>query len=242
MQKLLFRLVLITIPLLPAASFAQRTMTFDASSSFLFQEFEALIVEKDDQLQVELSLSKASAKNPSIDDKLKKDDLILMMNGTRLTSINDIRAAYENLAEGDEIKIGVRRGQERFILRKEKGENPKHIKNKVMTMDMELDEDTYPVVVSELGLILADKNHQNEITKVIEPLLPEELKTIEVQSFSVQSINGETFKYADEVKMYIEKLSIGDEIELNLANQDDEILISLDKQKPKGIANFSINN
>ena len=243
MQKTVLRLASLFLVLLPSLAIGQQTMTFDASTSFILPEYEAIIVEEEGQLKVEFLMAPPSSTNDPLEDTIKKGDLILMMNGSRLTTIDEIRASYDGLSEGDEIKIGIRRGQERFILRKEKGNVPEHGGGRmVMSMDMQLEEGVDPVVVPELGLMLVETNDQIEILSSIPPLLPEELKSKEVEGYAIVSVNGENFESVDELKFYIEKLAEGDTIDLTMNKAGDEIAVSFAKQKSKGAVNFNIEN
>lgn len=243
MQKSLLRFTVFLSVFLSASAFAQQTMTFDASTSFMLQEFEAIITETEGQLTVEMVMGQQLPGANSLEDAIKKDDFILMMNGSRVSTIDDIRSTYESIVEGEEIKIGIRRGQERFILRKEKGKIPEHGGQRmVMTMDMELEEGVDPVIIPELGLMLVEKDNTLEIAQALEPLLPEELKSTPVNGYSIKSVNEEKFDSAEVLKTYIEKLSVGDEIALTLTKAGDEIAIIFAKQKPKGSASFTIEN
>lgn len=243
MQKTLLTVTLFLLVFFSASAFAQQTMTFDASTSFMLQEFEAIITEADGQLKVEMVMGQQSPNSNSLEDAIKRDDFILMMNGSRVSTIDDIRSTYESIAEGEEIKIGVRRGQERFILRKEKGKMPEYGGQRmVMTMDMELEEGVDPVIIPELGLMVVEKNNTIEIAQALEPLLPEELKSASVNGYTIKSVNEEEFDSAEVLKTYIEKLSVGDEIALTLTKAGDEIAFTFAKQKAKGTTSFTFEN
>lgn len=48
---------------------------------------------------------------------VEKGDEVLMINGERIRSIEDLRELYEGLEKGEEVKLGLKRGAERFLVR-----------------------------------------------------------------------------------------------------------------------------
>ena len=126
--------IIITLGVITAKAQETRTMTFDAATSLMLQEFQAMLVEEDGEIKV--SVRMGNSDEPG--DKLEQGDFVIMMNGKRTKTIAELRELYESLAKDEEIKIGVRRGEQRFILRKKKGDAPEGGPRMVMRMDMEV--------------------------------------------------------------------------------------------------------
>jgi len=220
---------------IPSKAQERRTMSFDAATSLMLQEFQAMLVEEDGEIKVRVRLGNSSEPG----DKLEQGDLIIMMNGKRTKTITELRELYESVPKDEEVKIGVRRGNDRFILRKTKGDIPKPGEGgNRMVMSMEMSGDGPSTVIPELGLILSDNNEKVIIQRVMEPLLPEEFKELDLAGFSISSINDQKPEDAEDAKMMIDVIETGADITFTFSKSDDEIKITI--KKPKANGNVSI--
>ena len=112
MRLRLLASLLLTL-IIGSSAIAQQQFQLDASTSMLLHEFRAVLSQEDDLIKVRMPLSNEETEG----DKLERGDVILMMNGQRFKNIEELRAIYEAIAVDEEIKIGVRRVDDRFILR-----------------------------------------------------------------------------------------------------------------------------
>lgn len=95
-----------------ARSQTVQTMRFDANKTVFMSEIAtAAGVENDGD---EIRVLFATPEDDSVD--LKKDDVVLMANGKRIRTIDDLRTIYESIAPGDELKLGIRRDERRFLV------------------------------------------------------------------------------------------------------------------------------
>lgn len=230
--------IIATLLVTPSKAQETRTMTFDASTSLMLHEFQAMLVEEDGEIKVRMRMGNSSEPG----DKLERGDLIIMMNGKRAGNITQLREIYESVPKDDEIKIGVRRGNERFILRKTKGDAPEGGPRVVMRMETEGDGEQ-PTIIPELGFLLGDNESKVTIRRIMEPLLPQEIKDLDIdlEGVSIISINDTQPKDASHAKEIIEKLKVGDSISFLLSNIDDEVSFTIKKPEVKGNVNFSID-
>ncbi len=230
-KSLIPLLIIITVLIvIPSKAQETRTMTFDASTSLMLREFQAMLVEEDGEIKVRMRMGNSSESG----DKLEQGDLIIMMNGKRAGNIAELREIYEGISKDEEVKIGVRRGNERFILRKTKGDTPKAGEGGRIVMGMEMSGDGPAVVIPELGLLLSDKDDKVNIQRVLEPLLPEEFKELDLEGLNIASINGEEPADAEDAKMIIDALGTDADISFHFSTADDEIKITIKKPKAKG--------
>lgn len=218
---------------------AQRTMSFDANTSLILRELNAVIVQNDDGIQVDMIMGGHNEATGSEDD-LQRGDIILMMNGERITEITGMRKIYEDLQEEDEIKIGVRRGEQRFIVRASKGDFPESGPGQ-MVMRIEGAGNNPPVVLAELGLVVAYIDDQIQIQALLEPLMPDELKSEELDGFQIITINGERFEDAESVQSFLTELEVGDSIDLVVEKDGDQKVFTLEKSEPRGGVRMSID-
>lgn len=90
--------------------------TVKVGDVFILQETGAVIVSADSALKIDLIAPRdqRTAEYRAVD--MQRDDEILMLNGKKLTSIKDLKDGYEALALGDEVKLGIRRNQQKMIV------------------------------------------------------------------------------------------------------------------------------
>ncbi len=225
----------------PLHAQVQRTMTFDASTSFLLQELNAMIIENDEGLLVEMIMGQPSGGSEAMDDELQRGDAILMVNGKRTSSVSVIRETYESLSKGDEIKIGVRRGETRFIVRAVKGDIPENIPGR-MVLSFDTDEGNPPTLLPELGVLVTDNESGIQITSMLEPMLPVDLQNQELDDYLIQTVNGKRFEMAQNLQQYLNSLEVVDAIVLKIEKNGSQKTLELEKQEPRGNVRMNIDN
>ena len=235
------KLSILIIPILvffPSLSEAQqmRTMSFDASTSLILEEFQTVLILDGKEIKVEARL--APPRDEEGVDQLEQGDIILMMNGKRATDIEALRNIYESIEADQEIKVGVRRGNERFIINAIKGDVPEGGPRMMMSFDTDGDGPP-PAIVPELGALIADRDGAVVLERVLPPLQPEELKAFEIEGYTITQLNGERPENADKLREKLEALEIGAEISITLEKDGDEKSIVFTKQEPRG--SFSIS-
>tara|TARA_R110000868_G_scaffold1211_1_gene9255 strand:- start:22439 stop:23170 length:732 start_codon:yes stop_codon:yes gene_type:complete len=218
---------------LPQLANAQKfqTMEFDASTSMMLQEFHAMLVLDGDEVKVEMQMGMHDPASEG--DKLEQGDVILMMNGKRVTGIDGLRSLYDELEKNTEIKIGVRRGNERFILNALKGNMPENGTKMMLTFDTESDGEQ-PVIIPNLGFLLSNSDTDVVIEKVIPPMLPDELKALGVEGYTITSFNKEKPSSATALLKKFEALAVGAEITFTFTKDGNEKSITFKKKEPKG--------
>lgn len=243
-MKFLHHILIVTIGISlaqPLHAQMQRTMTFDASTSFMLRELNAMIVQNEEGLHVEMIMGQPSGDSNPITDELQRGDLILMMNGKRASEVSVLRETYEKLNKGDEVKIGVRRGESRFIVRAIKGDIPENVPGR-MVLSIDTDDENAPTLLAELGVLVSDNNSGIQIMSVLEPMLPEELQDQEIADFKIVSINEKTFEQAQSVQAYLNSLDVGASIELEIEKNGLAKTFELTKQESRGNVRMNIDN
>ena len=235
----LLSIILMSVLMLsPSKAQETRTMSFDAATSLMLAEFQAMLVEEDGEIKVRMRMGGSDESG----DKLERGDLIIMMNGKRAANIAELRKIYESVPKDEEVKIGVRRGNERFILQKMKGDMPEGGPRMVMRMETDGDGEQ-PIIIPELGFLLADNESDVSIRRMLEPLLPQEIKDLDIdlEGFTINTINNTKPKSAAHAKELIAELKVGDSISFQLSKNDDEVSFTIKKPEAKGNVNISID-
>lgn len=219
-------------------AFAQQRMTLDANSSLILQELKAVLVEQDDEVVVRIRLG---GNDDTPGDKLLAGDVILMANGKRIKDIATIRDIYNNLKDDEEIKVGVRRGEERFIVRAKKGDMPEDAGMRTMTMGNNSGNPgaTTETLAAELGILFGDKDGNVIIERFIDMIAPEAVKEFGPKDgFVLKTINGTAPETAKEAVELIKNIEVGEELNITFEADGEEKILSM--KKPASQGNFNI--
>jgi S1-C subfamily serine protease len=176
------------------------------------------VVPGDDELSVIAVLPDADP-----DLEVKRGDLLLMVDGERVRDVAAFRAAYEGTEIGDTVKVGFRRGDERFLASFER-EQAEQGGRRVMMIggpghDMG---DMQPL--HEFGVILGEKGDD----VVVSMQLPMDGVSLE-EGDVVKSINGQAIASLADFRATYESLDIGGEIALVVARGDEEVAATRSK-------------
>ncbi len=218
----------------------RQRLELDASSSMILPEFSAVLEQADGEIKVRIKLGREEAEPGQ--DVLEQGDVLIMMNGSRIEDIPGLREAYEAIATDSDIKFGVRRGDERFIITRKKG--AEMAGGGGMVMRFETDGDgPRPTIVPELGLLLTDTEDGNIlVSELLQPVMPDELKSANIKEYTISELNGQKPGNAASVQQILSELEVGAEIDITFSKAGDEKSISLTKSEPRGNFNFTIDN
>ncbi len=124
----LFVILAVAMPL----SAQQKTVVkIEGENLFIFQEFLLVLAEEDGKVVVTVAPPEGSLPEEYKDVDVQGGDIVKMMNGKRIKTTAAIKELYEKLETGDEIKIGVKRDDEMFIVEFAK-RDPGKMKGKMM--------------------------------------------------------------------------------------------------------------
>ena len=164
------------------------------------------------------------------DVEIERDDLLLMINGKRVKDMATLRAEYESAAVGDEVKVGFRRGDRRFLsaFEKEDPEMPQGATRMVMVGGPGSDfDDMQPL--QEFGVLLGEREGQ----VVVAMRLPMDDSALDEDDV-LQSINGTAVASLEEFRGVYEPLAIGDALEVIALRDGEEIRASRTKAESQG--------
>jgi S1-C subfamily serine protease len=108
----------------------------DADGTAMIAELGALIFEKDSTLTVEHVMQAAQRPKAYKKVDLKQDDIILMVNGKRTRTADDLSMILDSLKAGEEVKLGVRRDKGMQIVSFKKAAPEDLPQIKMVTQDM----------------------------------------------------------------------------------------------------------
>lgn len=181
------------------------------------------VEEASGDLQVLVVLPDAEPEVP-----LERGDLLLMIDGKRVRDTAAVREIYEAAEVGAVIKVGFRRGDERFLASFEKEEEePGAVRMMVVGGPGSEGGDMQPLM--EFGVILQERDGAVVVgmqMPVDEPAL--------LEDDVLKSINGRQISSLADFREAYGALAVGDDVALLAMRGDEEIASTRTKQEQTG--------
>jgi len=176
------------------------------------------VVPGDEELSVIAVLPDA---DPGLE--VKRGDLLLMVDGERVRDVAAFRAAYEGTEIGDTVKVGFRRGDERFLTSFEREPADQGGRRVVMIGGPGHDMgDMQPL--HEFGVILGEKDD----VVVVSMQLPMDGVSLE-EGDIVKTFNGQVVASLADFRGAYESLDVGGAIALVVARGGEEVAATRSK-------------
>ena len=205
----------------------------DPSTSLVIFEIGAIASLEDGAEAVTLGrlFPKEMRPEENHDLDVKKGDEILMMNGERIRSISTLRELYQGLEIGDEVKLGLKRDSQRFLVRFDKSENQMASSHGggMRVVVAGGDGEGEVELLHEARALLADRD--GGVT-VAATLGGGELEEGDV----VSEIDGQSIASLEDYRTVYEKLEIGAAFKLTVQRDDESFDVDVAKaERPAGM-------
>lgn len=157
---------------LPVQAQHVKTMTIggDGGEIFLLPEVGGIIVESDAGPKLEMVMPSDQRPGDYKVVDIQAGDIIKMFNGKSMKTVSAIEEAYEVLEIGDDVKFGVRRDKDIFIVKFAKMD-PKDASGTMMVKSCPAsdvgDLSNVSTDLVDLGLILSEKDGEISVVDVI---------------------------------------------------------------------------
>ena len=200
---------------------------------FQLPELGALIAAQGDTVSFMMVREPEARPKGYGDIDAKEKDEVLMMNGKRIKSTEMLKEMYEAMAVGDEIKLGVRRDGQMFILSFPKIDPANAPKMVVRTMSAE--GDTGEILpLPELRIMLVE-----EAGKVMVQSLPvdaaAEVSGLDTkEGDALTAINGKAISSTKEFQDIYQSLQTGDTVKIEVSRGGKTVTSSFSKPEPLG--------
>jgi PDZ domain len=165
---------------------------------------------------------------------LQKGDLLLMINGERVRDMAAVREAYAAAAVGDTVKVGFRRGDERFLASFEKKDQEQmamsHGGGTMMMVGGPDGGDFDDVeVLHDFSVLLGEMDGEILVAAGL-PIGEPALEKNDV----VVSINGQEVATLEDFRGIYESVPVGDEVAITVRRGDDEASATRAKSEEQG--------
>jgi C-terminal processing protease CtpA/Prc len=148
---------------------------------------------------------------------LKKDDIIIKINGKEVKNPGELKETYDNINSGNDIKLDIKRGGKimSVILKKAESKDLPHKK----TMSMGPRDMKDKVIIKGYGVLIGKVNEKPMIEKIFdennELVKKAHLKGGDV----VTKLNGKSIKTFDQFKQAFDIIKTGQDINIKFANK-----------------------
>lgn len=220
-------LLMLFIPLI-IFSQVKRIITTDGNM-FELPEVGAMLIEDGGKLKVDMIMPSSNRPKQYKDVDIKTGDFVLMMNGKKMENTDKAKELYEKLKPGDEVKLGIKRGEEMFIsgFKKADPKDLPKVQRMIIKNDIVADG---TVVLPDDGLLIGIQKGNAVITKK----LPRGDNNIK-EGDQITEINGKAVNEGKDFTSYFKSLKPGDKLELRFKSG-----LSLKTKKPENKGNVII--
>ncbi|MCP4580740.1 MAG: PDZ domain-containing protein [candidate division Zixibacteria bacterium] len=236
-----------------------KVMTFEKGSVHFLNELGAMIVSEDGQLTVQMVSPSADRVKQYQTVDLRANDRILMLNGKKMTSIQDLDEGYRVIEVGEDVKFAIKRDDMMMITSFPKADlgdqSGTHTMVMQTTSDLPVcqsgDTKTTTKTISfggnageimpvlDAGIILTEDGDKVKIMALL-PNAAELFKDNSVRDGDiVLSLQDKDISSSAEFSDIFDQISIGDKVELRISRSGTEMDILFDK--PESPANMNIN-
>ncbi len=240
---ILFAVALMVHVLVDCASAAEperKSLSIKATDGVvMIDELGAVLIYKDGTLSVQYPGEAGSRPEKYREVDLKEGDQLLMINGSKITTLDRFESNYEIIEAGSDVKLGIRRDGDMMIITFPKAEEGELPEKRMMMVTMEGDSDSdisiteldgsdhvvigaeaeEIVPLIELGLILSETEHGLEVSDVM-PNLRDATNAKEiVKGDRLVSINDIKITSSDEYGDVFDSLKPGDEVQFVFSHE-----------------------
>ena len=255
MRKLIIISTILMSLLVSFSAFAQMVIKKaggERGNIFFINELSAIVVSENKSIKVEHAMPAENRPEEYRDINIKKDDEILMINKKRVKTVDQLQSIYDEAETSEIIKLGMRRGEEMFIIEFAKMDPKKMPKQKMMVLTKTIDSDEGGDKVSTkifsnkmmlddkdgpiepligIGLILQEKNGKIFVINNMQNF--EATKQIQ-EGAEIISINGKRAESLKQVTHTFKELETGEEVSLKISSEKKERVITFQKPEAKG--------
>jgi len=229
------------------------TLEGDVGSYFL-PELGAVILIQDAKLKIEFIMPPEQRTEEYKTVDLKQGDLILMANGKKMTSAEDIQKMHDAVEIGDMIKLGIKRDKSMMMVSFKKAD-PKDLPMTEMMIVQQDDGGAFDesvtsssgsktimktfagpddiLLMAEVGLLFMKENDQFVLNSITHDLAENLSGTTPAPGDVLKSIQGKTFSTLKECRDIYEKTAVGDKIEIVFNHDSKEMSASFTKEKAR---------
>lgn len=236
----------------PQTTQAQVVMhKMEAEGFFMIPETGAMMVQNKDTLRIDLIPPTEGLPKDYASVDLKTGDIILMLNGKRVTTAKQFEDLYKAIKAGEEVSLGIKRDGGLRIVKFARADESKLPKRQMMMMKSGGPEGESQVqvqtrdgmksfsgegirILPASGLVIGLKDKKIVVVGVL-PMAAEKITVGEVKENDIiASANGVTFADTDQLLAMIDGLADGAKVELSIVRDGKALTVGFTKAPDAG--------
>jgi PDZ domain-containing secreted protein len=179
---------------------------------FNLPEVGALIVLFKNTFKIQFVAPENVRQAPYKNIDLRKDDIIMTVNGQNVKKIAEIKNAYNKLKIGQDFRLGIKRNKQTLLVNILKAD-PKNLPQKKSFSPFDQHSDN-KVLLSGLGVVIINVNDKPMINKIFNKDNEEIKKAGLSEGNLLTFMNGQAIKTFSQFKTSWESFSAGQDINL----------------------------
>lgn len=217
-------IIIMSIFMFWSLAHSQKVMTFKAEDGeiFMLPELGAIIVKSDDGPKVEMVIPPDHRPENYRTIDLQMGDIIKMFNGKSMKSVSMCEDMYNEIAIGDDVKLGIKRGNEMLIQKFAKADE-KDMPGQMM-VKMKTSEDDISTDFIDIGLLLDEKDGKISVADVISEMGFKFQGDQPAEGDELIKIQDNKISSPENLKMLYDKINIGESVSLVFLRDGQEIV------------------
>jgi PDZ domain-containing secreted protein len=212
-----------------------KTLTLKGDGEiFLLREIGGIITESGDSITVDMIMPEDARAEDYRSVDIRVGDLIKMANGKTVTSIKMLEGLYNSLAIGDQLKLGIFRDRQMVIASLTKAD-PDKLPGKMMVMTGPARGGIETALI-DAGLLLKETGTGFVVDEVIDNMLVDFTGDTPQKGDALLKIQEHEIKTADELKRVLDQVKEGENVDLILSREGEEVSASFIKPKSENCA------
>jgi PDZ domain-containing secreted protein len=189
----------------------------NSDDPFDLQEVGAYIIKEKDKIKVQF-VAPENKRLPGYQNvDLKKDDIILKVNGHDAKKISELKESYENLKVGKDLKLEVKRGKNIIMVAVKKADPKILPKRHAVNPDFKKMENK--VLLEGYGILIAKINEKPMIEKLFMNDNALVIKAGLKGGDLLTNINGQQIKTFTQFKTIFDNLNSGQNVNIKFGNK-----------------------
>jgi PDZ domain-containing secreted protein len=217
MKKCLLLLAILFLCVPPNFAQGKPQIKLNSDDAFDLQEVGAFIIKEKDKIKVQF-VAPENKRLPGYQNvDLKKDDIILKVNGHDAKNLGELKESYENLKVGKDLKLEVKRGKNIIMVAVKKADPKILPKRHAVNPDFKKMENK--VLLEGYGILIAKINEKPMIEKLLNDNNELVMKAGLKGGDLLTNINGQEIKTFIQFKTAYESLNPGQNVKIKFGNK-----------------------
>jgi len=225
-----------------------KIMTFEKGTVHILDELGAIIVSEDNSLAVQMVMPAEGREAEYKGVDLQAKDQILMLNGKKIVTIQDLDEGYQVIDVGQDVQLAIKRGKDMRIVSFPKAdpENKSGPQTMIIRKNVDLPDDQHPRVeanpdmiapIPDAGMVLITEDNKAKVMALL-PNASEIFKNNPVQENDIIiSLRGQKILSAKQFLELFEGIAYDSPVKMKIERNGKELKVSFKKQK----SNMNLN-